>query len=171
MAGSPPIILLATDGLPDTCQDPNPDGTAAQAIANQKTVEATQRAFRAGIKLFYLFVGNEAAGDQPKQVANAGVGLDPATGNAKFYVATNPTQLAQAFNEIIGGVISCDIALNGHVDPGSAQTGAVLLNGAPLIYNVDWRIDPTGNSIHIIGDACNTLKNSANPMVDATFSC
>ena len=170
MQGSPPIIVLATDGLPDTCTVPNPNDNE-QVIANAETVAAAQRAFRADIKLFYLFVGNDQAGTHPQQMANAGAGLDPATGNAKFYVATDPTQLAQAFTDIIGGVLSCDLALNGHVDPDQAQGGAVLLNGAPLVYLTDWRLDPNGMMIHLLGTACTTLKNAMNPTVDATFSC
>src|SRR5689334_5859753 len=74
MQGSPPIILLATDGLPDTCADADPPDATRQEAANQVSVRAAQRAYAAGIKLFFLFIGNEAAGNHPQQMANAGAG-------------------------------------------------------------------------------------------------
>lgn len=171
MQGSPPIILLATDGLPDTCQNPNPANATEQAAANLTSVQAAQRAYAAGIKLFFLFVGNDAAGDHPQQMANAGAGLDPVTGKAKFYVATDPTQLTQAFNDIVGGVLSCDLKLSGQINPDQAMNGSVTLDGRPLTFGTDWNVDRDGVTLHILGNACTMLKAANNPTVDATFSC
>jgi hypothetical protein len=171
MAGSPPIIVLATDGLPDTCADADPPDAGRQAAANATSVAAAQRAFTAGIKLFFLFVGNDAAGNHPQEMANAGAGQPVGTGNAKFYVATNPAQLSTAFDEIIGGVLSCDLALNGEVDPTEAMTGTVTLNGRTLTYGTEWTVDNNRTTLHILGGACNTLKATPNATVDAEFSC
>lgn len=171
MQGSPPIIVLATDGLPDSCQDANPPDATAQAITNAGSVAAAQRAYTAGVKLFFLFVGDDQAGDHPQKMANAGAGLDPDTGKAKFYVATDPAQLTQAFNDIVGGVLSCDLKLNGQVDPIEAQTGVVTLNGNMLTYGTDWNVDNDGVTLHILGNACTTLKATSNSTVDAVFAC
>jgi hypothetical protein len=171
MANSPPIILLATDGLPDTCADANPPAGARQEAVNALTVAAAQRAYQAGIKLFFLFVGNDEAGDHPQKMANAGAGLDINTGRAKFYVATNPADLAAAFEEIIGGVLSCDLRLNGTVDPNDAPTGIVTLNGQTLTFGTDWMLGADGVTLQILGNACTTLKSTPNATIDAEFSC
>jgi hypothetical protein len=168
--GSPPIIVLATDGLPDTCADADPPGSR-QGAANAQSVAAAQAAYAAGIKLFFLFVGDDAAGTHPQEMANAGAGLDPATGQAPFYVATNPAELTAAFNTIIGGVLSCDLELNGQVDPADAPSGNVIVNGMNLTYGTDWTLDPDGRTIHLLGNACTMLKDTAASTVDATFPC
>jgi len=176
--GSPKIIVLATDGLPDTCADADPQnaGTPAEAAARQAaindiTVRAAQNASDAGIKLFFLFVGNEQAGDHPQRMANAGVGLNPTTGRAPFYVATDATQLTDAFNTIIGGVVSCDLRLDSKLDPEDAPAGSVTIDGRTLTYMVDWILAPDGVTIRILGNACTMLKTATNPVVDAAFPC
>ena len=171
IANSPPIIVLATDGLPDTCDDADPPTQMRQDAVNVITVQAAQDAFKAGIKIFYLFIGNDAAGSHPQQMANAGAGLDPATGKAKFYVATDPAGLADAFNQIVGGILSCDLKLDGQVSVDAAPNGTVTLNNMVLTFGTDWTIDPDGVTLHILGGACNTLKNTTNATVDATFAC
>lgn len=168
---SPPIIVLATDGLPDTCDDADPPTQMRQDAVNVITVQAAQAAFKAGIKIFYLFIGNEAAGTHPQQMANAGAGLDPATGKAKFYVATDPAGLSDAFNQIVGGILSCDLKLDGQVSVDAAPNGTVTLNNMVLTFGTDWTIDPDGVTLHILGGACNTLKNTTNATIDATFAC
>lgn len=169
--GSPKIIVLATDGLPDTCADPNPPNATRQQAANQVTVVAAQNAFRAGIKLFFLFVGNDAAGNHPQEMANAGAGLDPVTGRAPFFVATNPTELTNAFNTIIGGVVSCDLRLDSQLDPKDGPSGTVTVDGRELSFGTDWTLDNDGITIHILGNACNALKAATNPVVEAVFPC
>jgi hypothetical protein len=169
--GSPPIIVLATDGLPDTCADADPPNQTRQDAVNAITVKAAQDAFKARIKIFYLFIGNDQAGNHPQQMANAGAGLDPATGKAKFYVATDPAGLADAFNQIVGGILSCDLTLDGQVSADAAPSGTVTLNNMLLNYGTDWNIGADGTTLHILGNACNTLKNTTNATVDATFAC
>ncbi|HET9619925.1 MAG TPA: vWA domain-containing protein [Kofleriaceae bacterium] len=164
-AGSPPIIVLATDGLPNDCSGKNGN------LAKQQSITAAANAFSKGIKLFVLVVGNQFDDTFKRALANAGQGVQPGQPDAKAYSATNATQLTQAFQEIIGGVVSCDLKLNGHVDPGNAQTGSVSLNGANLIFGTDWNVDADGTTLHLLGKACDTLKGSTDPKVDATFSC
>ena len=51
------------------------------------------------------------------------------------------------------------------------MNGTVTLNGMTLTYGTDWTVDPNGMVIHLLGNACNTLKASSNPNVDASFPC
>lgn len=155
--GSPPVIVLATDGLPNSCNS-NTDTTA-------ETVVAAGHAYAAGIRVFVL--GIAGVNDSfLQQVAAAGVGMP----NAPYYTANSPAQLQQAFQQIIGGVVSCDLMISGNIDPSQAAGGTVTLDGHPLMYGTDWTL-VGGNTIELQGSACDTLKNTANPSVDASFPC
>jgi hypothetical protein len=175
-ANSPKIIVLATDGLPDTCADPNPpednQNDPRRIAANKSAVDAATRAFDAGIKLFFLFIGNESqVGSHAQAMANAGAGLDVVNGRAPFFVATNPTELTQHFNTIIGGVVSCDLRLDTALDPADAPAGSVTIDGRELAFPTEWNLDADGVTIHILGNACTMLKSATNPVVDAAFPC
>jgi hypothetical protein len=162
--GSPPIIVLATDGLPNECN--SNDTTVGQA----KSITAAKAAYAAGIKLFILAVGNGINDAHLQGMANAGAGVQAGQPNAPFYVSNTPQDLTNAFNQIIGGVISCDLMINGNVEPSQAAGGQVVLNGMQLMYGTDWTL-VGGNTIRLLGAACDTLKNSTNPVVTASFPC
>ena len=137
-AGSPPVIVVATDGIPNNC---NGDPVAGQATA----IAAAQASFAAGIKLFMLAVASDINPGHLQAMANAGVGVQPGQPNAPFYLANNPADLRSAFDQIIGGVLSCDLTLNGTVDPGAAASGTVILNGMKLMFGTDWELaEPDG---------------------------
>jgi hypothetical protein len=164
-AGSPPIIVLATDGLPNECNDGN-NTTAGQA----KSIAAATNAYSKGIRLFILAVGNGIADQHLQAMANAGAGVQQGQPNAPYYVSNTPQDLTNAFNAIIGGVVSCELNIDGDVDPDRASGGTVTLNGMPLTYGTDWTLSGP-HTIKLLGAACDTLKNSSNPMVNATFPC
>ncbi len=165
--GSPPITLLSTDGEPNSCSDPTPN--------DPPSIAAAQASYAAGIKLY--IIGLAGLNLQFLQdMANAGTGKP--TGQAPgcatcspYYTANDPTSLAAAFQAIIGGVLSCDLTLSGMVDPSQANQGIVTLNGMMLTYGTDWTLDPNGMVIHLSAAACDMLKNSPNPTVDAQFPC
>jgi hypothetical protein len=162
--GSPPAIVLATDGLPNQC--------GSQTSTQAQSVTAAKNAFTHGIKLFILGVGTiQNAAQHLQDMANAGQGVAQGQPNAKAYTATDPTQLAAAFQEIIRGVVSCDLTLSHPVNATNGQGGTVTLDGMNLTYGTDWTLDADGLTIHLLGPACDKLKQSANPMVDATFAC
>jgi len=82
----------------------------------------------------------------------------------------SPASLASAFTMIINGAISCDLTITGGtVDPSQACNGTVTLNGTALTCGTDWTVDADGVTIHLLGQACSTLKSSTNPQVDAEF--
>lgn len=163
---SPPIILLATDGLPDTCANPNENGNTA---AQQLSVQQTQAAFTAGIRTYVLSVGNQVGAPHLQQLANAGAGIDPLTGTETFYTANDPAQLATALNAIISGILSCEFDLSGTVDVSRADEGVVTLNGMPLMFGTQWEMVDS-NTIRILGAPCQTLKDGGGTL-QATFEC
>lgn len=156
-ANSPPVIVLATDGLPNSCSGGN--GEAA-------SIAAAAASFASGIRLFVLAVGNGINDGHLRAVASAGVGQ----ANAPFFVANTPQDLRNAFDTIIGSVVSCELMINGTIDEAQAANGQVLVNGVPLTFGTDWEL-VGGNVIRLLGQACTNLKNSPNPMVTATFPC
>jgi len=170
---APKIIVLATDGLPDNCQNHNPDEGAEQNAVNRLTEMAAQSAFSAGFRLFFLFVGtaDTETVKHAKRMANAGAGKDLATGTEPFFEATNPAQLTAQFNTIIGSVVSCDATLSSSVSQEDAPLGIVTLNGNPLVYNTDWSLDADGVTLHLKGAACTTFKTAPNATVSAEFPC
>ena len=147
----PKVIVLATDGEPDTCEVPNPQNGQAEAIA------AAQRAFQNDIRTYIISVGQGNVSLKHQQdMANAGQGL--AIGGAQkatYYEANNQAALVGAFNEIINGVRDCKLKLNGQVDPTKAGQGRVTLDGSQLGYQDanGWKLNnPT--EIELVGTVC-----------------
>jgi hypothetical protein len=158
-AGSPPIIVLATDGLPNSCS-----GSDSQP----QSIQSAKNAYTAGIRTFIL--GIAGVNDTFLQnMANAGQGVQAGQPNAKYYTANSPADLQTAFQQIIGGVDSCELNITGQVDPAQAQYGTVTLNGSPLTYGTEWTVN--GNTITLLGGACDRLKSASNPQVQASFPC
>lgn len=156
-AGSPPVIVLATDGEPNGCNGQN--DTRPQSVA------AAAASFAAGIPVYVLAIAQNSQHFQ--DMANAGAGV---ASGATYYPVTNAAQLAAAFQTIINGVISCDLKLTSSIDQASAMNGTVTVNGTMLVYGTDWDL-VGGNIIRLKGAACTALKSSVNPAVSATFPC
>lgn len=166
----PKILLLATDGDPDTCAAPNSNGTQPP---RDFTVWAARRTFDAGIKTYVISIGADIDQAHQQQVANVGLGFNADAGDAAPLFRTNDRQqVIDALNQIILGVRSCKFTLNGTVIPGTEAQGIVKLNGANLGFN-----DPNGwkllsaNEIEMVGTACTTVKTVVNAQVSVRFPC
>jgi hypothetical protein len=161
----PKIIVLGTDGEPDTCAQPDPENGQPQSIA------AAQRAFEAGIRTYVISVGDQVGRDHLQDMANAGTGLAiGGTENATYYVALNPDELVNAFGTIVGGVTGCVFTINGTVDPAKGSEGLVALDGQQLEYGTDW-VMLDGKTFEVLGAACDTLQNGDLHHVAAVFPC
>lgn len=158
--GSPPIIVLATDGLPNSCSGGD---------TQNESVTAARNAYTAGIRTFVLGIAGVNDGFL-QNMANAGQGVQAGQPNAKYYTANSPQELQDAFQQIIGGVVSCELNINGTVDPEQAKGGSVSLNGQQLTYGTDWEV-VNATTIRLVGGACDQLKNTPNPQVQASFPC
>jgi hypothetical protein len=162
----PKAIVLATDGLPDTCADPDPDG---QPEARAMAVAAARSAYERGIETYIISVGDEVADDHLQEMANAGVGLaadDP--GAAPFWRALSPIQLEAAFDGIVAGVQGCDYQLDGAVPDGG--TGEVTLDGGTLAQGSEWELIGN-NTIRLLGSACELIRDGGEHTVEAIFTC
>lgn len=161
------FILLATDGAPDTCINPDVDGDPP---ATQKVVEQIQRAFNLGVNSFVLSVGEETSDAHLQDVANAGMG----TTGAPFWKANSDQGLKDALATIIGSISSCELVLEGEiVAPDAAcEEGEVILNGdyLPCSDENGWRLI-NSTTIEIVGPACDKLKSSPSAILSARFPC
>jgi hypothetical protein len=164
------VIVLATDGEPDTCEEPNPSN------GQQESIAAAQAAFQQGIFTFVISVGDDVSLGHLQDVANAGRGL-PIGGsqNAAYYLANDQSQLTNAFNTIINGVRTCIFPLTGTVNRDRAGEATITLDGAPLGYE-----DPNGwqliddDTVELLGDACDAVMNADAdnpPNVTGNFPC
>jgi hypothetical protein len=168
-ADGPTIIVLATDGEPDTCEQPNPQDGQAEAVA------AATAAHTLGIDVFILSVGDQVGEPHLQDMANVGVGLaeNGSQGNAPFWVGNNPQELEDAFDAIISASISCDIQMDKRFDnvTKACAEGDVRLNGNSLDCPTEWRVKPgVDDVIELVGAACDTLK-SGDVTFTAEFPC
>ena len=168
-AEGPTIIVLATDGEPDTCEVPNPQTGQAEAVA------AAQNAYSAGYQTFVLSVGNDVSDTHLQDVANVGVGkpVNESTNPAPFWKATTPQGLEDAFRQIISDSISCEVQMDKQFDDvvKACDEGDVRLNGTPLSCPSKWRVKPgVDDVIELVSSACDTFKSGASTFT-AEFPC
>jgi hypothetical protein len=164
----PKVIVLATDGEPDTCQKPDPQTDEAKEVA----IKAAQDAFQTGVFTFYISVGNEVSAMHATEMANVGQGYPRNDTMQRFYRANSQAELADAFKTIVNGVRSCAFALNGMVKDGAETEGTVVLDGGVLPLNDPngWRLSsPT--TIELVGKACETIKDDKKHELSASFTC
>src|SRR6185312_16593947 len=143
---SPRYVVLATDGEPNLCDWH--DGIPSNAQFRQNAIDAVKRMAAAGVEVFAISL----AGDDPnlqdylEQVAAAG-----GTGQHAF-TPMNESDLGAALAKIVGGAVSCSVALTGSVQAGKECSGQVKLNGAALpCGGADgWRLKDA-HSIELVG--------------------
>jgi len=162
----PRVLLLATDGDPDNCNDPN----AHDATSQKMSETAVQKAFSAGIETYVLSVGSDVSTTHLARLANAGVGkpLDPP--DAPFFKGNDPTELVTAFDAIIRGVRECVFTLDQEVQPQYASSGKVVLNGTTLTPGTDWELKDS-KTLELKGQACKTFLDTDTVTLVASFPC
>jgi hypothetical protein len=171
----PKVIVLATDGEPDNCECPDfntswvpdkcdaaslPDRIKADVVATAKGIHDDD------ITVHVINVSTPSnAGLQQhlSDVADAGGG--------KVYDGFSPGALSTAFDDIINGVRSCKIDLDGKIAKGRQSTGVVTLDGKKLVLDDadGWQVN-TASQIELLGAACETIK-SGDHELSIKFPC
>lgn len=159
----PKVIVLATDGEPDNCECPDFGNTvpAACRVAGmpeliKDEVVATAKQIHDGditIHVINVSTPSEAALQQHlTDLAEAGGG--------KVYPGFSPGDLVTAFQEIIDGVRSCVIELDGEIADGKESTGTVTLDGEELLLDDEngWKVNGP-SEIELLGTACDAIKS------------
>lgn len=164
----PKVIVLATDGEPDTCATPDPQTPEAKEMA----IKAAQDAFAMGVFTFYISVGNEVSEDHAREMANVGQGYPRNDTMKRFYRANDQQELGDAFATIVNGVRSCSFALSGTVKDGAEVDGKVSLDGMLLKLGDPngWRLS-SPSTIEFQGAACETVKDTNKHNIHAEFPC
>jgi hypothetical protein len=161
----PKSIILATDGDPDTCEDPDSNG---QEDSKALSVAAVEAAHVAGINTRIISVGDDATATHLEDLAVAGAGGDT---TARAYTALDTAALEAAFNDIIGSVRTCDFTLEGTVEPSDAPRGTVILDGQQLTFGGadGWEM-PDSQTVRLLGAACDQVLADATG-ISMTFPC
>lgn len=160
------VIVLVTDGEPDTCAIPDPMGGQVDEV-RQVVIDAVTAAFDAGIRTYVISVGPELSADHLQAVANAGIGAT----DAMFWVANDTDGLVMAFDEIVSGLRSCDFALDKPLTEDLAPSCTVTVNDADLPY-----ADPNGwqlsdpMTLELVGTACDSIQSGA-VAINMTCTC
>lgn len=168
----PEVILLVTDGDPDTCAQPDPQGGQLEAV------NAASNAFRANIGFYVLGVSSDISGNNLQQLANAGQGkpLDARWGvdaNAAepYQASSSVAGLTQQLQEILANVPLCEVELERDVAPEELRSGDVTLDGQPLQFgNPDGFRQKDPRHLQIVGKACDSLRTSGKKL-SVRISC
>lgn len=170
------LLLLATDGEPNTCQDPYTDNDQAAVI------EAVEQAYTEDVETVVLSVGDDVGRPHLQDLANAGAGLPPGGAqNADFYEANDPTQLKDRMRAIIDNARSCIFRVRGGVvDPGLVDQSTVTLDGVVLEYGDangwNYHQDPqkcegARQCIELLGDSCDGVQDGNEHTLAGDFLC
>lgn len=168
----PEVLLLVTDGDPDTCEQPDPQEGQVQAI------NGAADAFAAGIDFYVLGVSSDISGDKLQQLANAGKGkplnaiwgVDPDAAQP-FQASDSALGLTAQLRAILARVPLCEVELERDVALEELAAGNVVLDGQALQYG-----DPDGfhlkdpRHLQIVGKACETLT-VAGKRLSVRISC
>jgi hypothetical protein len=166
------VIVLATDGLPQTCDTL---ATPADSVGEAATVASVQNAYNHGIQTFVIGVGNEVTAAHLQKVANAGAGLPPeGNKNAVYYQSETENTLVDAMSDVITEESrSCIYELQGKgVVEGQEGRGSILLEGKALeMDNTQngWRLK-SRSEFELLGKACEDIQFGEHHL-KADFPC
>jgi hypothetical protein len=161
VTGDPKVIVLATDGTPNSCGNPGVDHTqeaVAQALANFNDKH---------IQLYVMGLGGVDT-TFLQDIANAGLG---STTNVPYYSSASLTDVTANYTSIFNAIVDCKMTIDGTIDVAQASLGTVKTNGTTLAYTTDWTaVDD--HTIQLVGQACTDYKSAPTaPEITATFTC
>lgn len=160
----PDAIVLSTDGQPFTCIDPD---TLERSLDYASVISATEAAAQKGIAVYVVSLAS-ASGDFATHLDDVAM----AGGTGQAYLPTDPAALTSRLRTIATEQISCELRLDGKVDPGKECDGEVLLGGMPLDCNAadGWKLVDEAH-IELTGSACAAFKQDPKASLTASFPC
>jgi hypothetical protein len=170
----PKVIVLATDGEPDSCECPDfGNGMPAKCrepgvpeLIKEHVVATAKEIHDADITVHVINVSTPSEANLQKHLADVAE-----AGGGNVYPGFSPGDLSTAFDEIINGVRSCVIDLSGEIAKGKESTGVITLDGEALeLDGADgWQVN-TPSQIELLGDACETIKSGGHDL-SIKFPC
>ena len=165
--GSRRFIVLATDGDPDTCVDPDAHTLESKVLAEN----AVDRAWARGVTTLVLSVGNDITREHLRRTANLGAGEPVYTGDAPYYLAHNPGELISELDALLAETLpTCSYTFLQILDMADAPAAEITLAGDDLAYGTDWRWVDT-HTIELIGPACDRALEDPTLEVRGRFYC
>lgn len=165
------VLVLATDGEPDTCEIREPMNEAETALVRGVAVDAVAAAHAAGIRTFVISVGQDLAEEHLQDLANAGVGLADGDPPAEFWVANDTASLVAAFDAIVAGIRSCEFDLAMPLLAEVAPSCTVTVNDVAVDYQGPdgWNL-PDESTLELVGGACDSIQQGV-AVVAMTCTC
>jgi hypothetical protein len=186
MAGVKPIIVLATDGIPDSTCLAVPDGGTTNSLANAEAVAAAAFGGPSAIPTFVIGVGSDLT-------ALNGLAAAGGTGTATLVSvgsdAGNPEQaFVNALNAIRQQALPCEFAIpsgtmltpsqtNVDYTPGTGATQSLVYvassAGCSMAPTNGWYFDNPANPTQVVlcSGACNVVKGDPNGEVSVVLGC
>jgi len=161
------VIVLATDGEPDTCAIPEPMTVSETNSVRQVAVDAVTSAFDQGIRTFVISVSTGIAEEHLQDLANAGIGQG--AGDAPYWIANDTDTLIDAFREIVSGLRPCTFPLSKPLLAELAPSCEVTINDAAVPYDdADGWVLPDDSTLELQGGACDSIQQG---VVSINLAC
>ncbi|RYZ09710.1 MAG: hypothetical protein EOO73_02170 [Myxococcales bacterium] len=171
----PKVIVLATDGEPDNCECPDfgghvPAKCSAPGIGDTIKAEVVAAAKQIheddGLTVHVINVSTPTNASLQQHLADVAL-----AGGGEVYPGFSPGALGAAFEDIIDGVRSCVIDLDGEIAKGKESSGTVTLDGDELELDGKdgWQVN-SPSEIELLGDACETIKSGEHDL-SIKFPC
>ncbi|HJK96545.1 MAG TPA: hypothetical protein RMF84_04950 [Polyangiaceae bacterium LLY-WYZ-14_1] len=173
----PVVFVVATDGAPDRCENPD----AHDADSRRESIDAVQAAHAAGIDTFMISLAN--VGQRHMQdMANAGVGLPVLDEGqrypddaelAPFYDPQDTGELADDLTEIVTGAVSCELEVDGELIVDRACEGTLEVDGEAVPCDQPgggWRAVDDG-TLELLGSLCDDFRAGRIASVRGVFPC
>jgi hypothetical protein len=171
----PKVIVLATDGEPDNCECPDfggdgvpakckvaglPDQIKAEVVTTASAIHADD------ITIHVINVSTPSNASLQQHLEDVAV-----AGGGQVYLGFSPGALNDAFEDIINGVRSCKIDLDGEITPGKEGSGKVTLDGELLVLDDadGWQVN-TPSQIELLGSACDAIESGGHELA-IRFPC
>lgn len=153
------VMVLTTDGEPDTCAIPDPEEGPETDQVRGVAVDAVAAAFDAGIRTFVISVGTDIAEEHLQDLANAGVGRQADDPDAPFYVANDTASLVAAFDDIVLGLRPCEFSLADPVPAGLEDLCSVTVNDVEFPFDdaEGWVVQDE-TTLDLQGAACDAIQ-------------
>jgi von Willebrand factor type A domain len=171
-SGPSRYVLLLTDGVPDTCSEPDPQNGIDAAV------DAVVRARAQGVAVRTVGVSPDIARVGLQRMAKAGAGKPielvhgtDADAERPLYASTEPRELADQLKGAIGDVRSCTVELGTDVQRAHALEGRLSLDGRALAYgDADGWSFEDADTIRVHGQACRRILGQGEQL-EVRFPC
>jgi hypothetical protein len=164
-------VLLSTDGQPNCTFTSSGNGTVA---ANDAIAEIKEL-YKEGVKTIVLGVSEDAFGNALEGMAQAGGAPRPG-GNPSYYPASDPAQLEQQLETIIGAIASNPCHIDLVAEPPSRDLVAVFADGVEVPHDAPggsgWSWSPDGTLRIIVGGSwCSQIESGTVAALEVQFGC